>query len=559
MKKTLLVFSEELKESSATDKTKYVIGDDTNKVTKATYSWDATTGKATVILDLTTPLTTAAAVNVKAVNLAGVEAVDPTTPSTLTDNVAPSVKSVVANIVKNDAGDVNDDDTIEITFNDSDLFYGAGTSKVLANDLSHYTIYENGTPLNLDTAKNVAITVTDSMVTFKFNSVAGNGKEVINLKKNATYTVAITGIQDTTGNVMANVTKTATFAANTDDDGPVISSATSIAGEVGVAGITVKYDEAVDEATATDKSNYQIKLGETVLGISGITYAAATKTATLFTSEMLNTQDVYTLSVNNVTDVAGNKITKVENKEVTKGSGVVAAKVPSEAVVKAMIDYKNETITVPNTYQVSVDTGVSSWGAGTGVAVSIKDKLDSDSLSLNVKLPALPNVYKESEATTIALSRAAAAAVTTEVDYVNETITVPATEEYLIDNGTTWTTGTGNSISISTALDGTNGVKVRVKATDSAFASEAKDLTRPTKPVGTTATGAEGKIKNLENTTEYEYSKDGTTVAGTVTSDDFGFVVMPEINTDYYLRVKAISSSSFASEWSASIKSADKI
>lgn len=213
-----LVFDQELDSTAAALASNYTATSNGNPVTvtKATYSFNATTGNATVVLDLAsapaTPVAVALNANIK--NLAGVSvAGNPANATALTDNVAPTVNTVTASI-----NDNAKDDTIVIAFNDSDVLGGSATSK------SNYVVKD---------AQGTVIPAADYTVAFNDNALAGKDTvtltfdqaetdKIYNLQADGTYTVAISGILDNSGNAMTAVTKTATLN-NTYKNGDTVN------------------------------------------------------------------------------------------------------------------------------------------------------------------------------------------------------------------------------------------------------------------------------------------------------------------------------------------------
>lgn len=293
-----LVFGEELDSSAATLASNYTVTSNgtTVAVTKATYSWDASAGKATVVLDLasapSTPVALSLNANVK--NLAGVSvAGNPANVTTLSDNVAPTVKSVVAKAVAGPGNDV-----ITVTFNDSDILPASITS----NDFVVKDAQGNVIPsADYDVAP---VNATPDGATITFNKAGDNA---YNLQNGANYTVTITGVVDTSGNALTSTTNPATWDASTDKTAPTIadSGLTLTTGAAGTGNIKVKFSEDVDATSATNKANYVVKTGSTTLTPSYVTYDAGSKTATVYFAEEL-TNAAYDVTVTNVKDLAGN-------------------------------------------------------------------------------------------------------------------------------------------------------------------------------------------------------------------------------------------------------------
>ena len=196
-----LVFNEEL--TGADVASNYTVSQPSTLVTKAAYSWDGK--KATVVLDLSKPLTGVTAVTpTNVTSLAGAVVTPISAPAQLSDNVAPTVNTVTANINPKAA-----DDNIVIAFNDPDVLAAS------ANNVADYVIK--------DVQGNV-IPSADYHVVLNDNAVSGNDAVTItfdgtadkayNLQANGTYTVSISNILDESGNAMTPVTKTATLANN---------------------------------------------------------------------------------------------------------------------------------------------------------------------------------------------------------------------------------------------------------------------------------------------------------------------------------------------------------
>ncbi|AWI03117.1 hypothetical protein B9W14_00875 [Clostridium drakei] len=311
-----LVFGEELDSSAATLASNYTATSNATPVavTKATYSFDATTGKATVVLDLASapsaPVAVSLNANVK--NLAGVSvAGNPTPVTTLSDNVAPTVKSVVAKAV---AGPIND--VITVTFNDSDILPASITS----NDFVVKDAQGNVIPSADYTVAPVITSPNGATITFD-----KTGDNAYNLLNGANYTVTITGVVDTSGNALASITNTATWDAATDKTAPAIATPSGLAlttGPAGTGNIKVTFNEDVDATTATNKANYVVKTGSTTLTPSYVTYAS--KVATVYFAEALSNAP-YDVTVTNVKDLAGNIQTIANNQTLAAAATAVTA------------------------------------------------------------------------------------------------------------------------------------------------------------------------------------------------------------------------------------------
>jgi len=303
-----LVFNQELDSAAATLATNYTATNNGTAVavTKATYSWNAATSKATVVLDLASapaaPVAVTLNANIK--NLAGVSVAGSPLPATvLTDNVAPSVDTVVAIANPNALNDA-----ITVTFADKDILGASVTaSDIVLQDASgnvipaaDYTVAPSigSSPSGADQA----------IITFGESSPNN-----YNLQNGQNYAVTISGVVDTSGNSIATTTKTAAWDLSTDVLAPGIVSQTVSQGAAGTGTVAVQFSEDVDVATATNKANYVVKSStdgatwSTTLTPTLVTYDASTKTATVYfaqTLDPLNNQ--YQVTVKNVKDLAGN-------------------------------------------------------------------------------------------------------------------------------------------------------------------------------------------------------------------------------------------------------------
>lgn len=308
----VLTFDQELNATEAAKVANYKVG--TNAPTKATYAWDAEKGKATVTLDVATALTDPIDVQIKdtVTNLAG-ETIDGATyttdfttipePATLADSVAPTVDTVVAKAVSGSANDV-----ITVNFKDSDILGDSVTPDDIAVKdaqgnvipASDYTVaFVDGTP---DT-----ITVT----------LNKTGDNAYNLQNGENYAVTITGVVDTSGNALADTTKTVAWAADTDKDAPTIapSGLAVTPGAAGTGKVVVTFNEDVDATTAANKANYAVKTSvdgtdwDTTLTPTFVTYDASSKKATIYFAETLTasaSDNQYQVTVTGVKDLAGN-------------------------------------------------------------------------------------------------------------------------------------------------------------------------------------------------------------------------------------------------------------
>ncbi|AKA70881.1 beta strand repeat-containing protein [Clostridium scatologenes] len=317
----VLTFDQELNATEAGKATNYKVGDVTPA--KATYAWDATTNKATVTLDLNIPLKDAADVFVsnKVTNLAGETikdaAYDPTSnmtkltkPSTIGDSVAPTVDTVVAKAneglggIDGDKNPLPGSDIITVTFKDSDIL----DKSVVANDI--VVKDAQGTVIPAADYEVKFVDGTPDKISIVFDKTGDNA---YNLQNSFNYTVTITGVVDTSGNALAETTKTATWDTNTDTKVPTIAD-NGLALTIGVAGtgnMKVTFSEDVDAASATNKANYVVKTGSTTLTPSYVTYA--NKVATVYFAETLSNA-AYDVTVTNVKDLAGNVQTTGSNQ-----------------------------------------------------------------------------------------------------------------------------------------------------------------------------------------------------------------------------------------------------
>lgn len=453
-----LVFNEEL--TGADVAANYSVAQASTTVTKATYNWDATAGKATVTLDLSKPLTDISDVtltnasgvtNVK--NLAGVSFASPIihAPATVGDTVAPTVKTVVAK-ADPDAGN----DVITVKFNDNDIF---GTS-VVAKDIvvkdaqgtvipaSDYTVVFDGTS-DPDT-----ITVT-------FDKTGDNA---YNLKNGDNYTVTITGVVDLSGNALADTTATATWDPATDTAAPEIAS-DGLALTTGTAGhgnIAVTFNEDVDAATATNKANYAVKTGSTTLTPSYVTYDTASKTATVYFAEEL-TNAAYDVIVTNVKDLAGNVTTgSTQSLDATISDislAGVAIDVAAGNITGTTTDMEyslNSTDGTDGDWTACTDTDTSVSFAEGKVYVRQANKTTNNSLVATVAAPAVaPSVTSDDSANTVS--------------------GIDGTMEFSTDGGSSWTSYDAGAPNLPD-LTGTVTLQVRVKATANELPSEVKSL-----------------------------------------------------------------------------------
>lgn len=115
------------------------------------------------------------------------------------------------------------------------------------------------------------------------------------------YTVTVTGVQDTAGNVIAG-NNTAAFAGTAPPDAtpPTVVSATGVNNTT----IDVVFSEKVDTVTARNTANYAVN---PALAVSAAALQADDKTVRLTTSSQTGGTP-YTVTVTNVKDISGNTI-----------------------------------------------------------------------------------------------------------------------------------------------------------------------------------------------------------------------------------------------------------
>ncbi|MBP7331036.1 MAG: Ig-like domain-containing protein, partial [Firmicutes bacterium] len=313
-----LVFAEELQLAPAQLASNYTVTKDadgtpaTIAVTKATYTWNAETKKATVILDLASApvINVTVALDAKIVNLAGVSVVaNPDKATTLADNVAPSVDTVVAKAVADKENDV-----ITITFKDSDIL------KVSAELASNYVVKD--AQGNVIPSANYEIKFTDGtpdVVTLTFK---GTGDKAYNLQDGQNYSVTVKDVVDTSGNTIAETTKTVTWDAATDKTAPTLGATiTSVTAATNT--ITVTWAEDVDATTAATAANYKVEYSALGTYADTVTYnvifaSYSDKVATLVVSGTLvdpTTPAKLKVTATNVKDLAGNTQTTGTSSE----------------------------------------------------------------------------------------------------------------------------------------------------------------------------------------------------------------------------------------------------
>lgn len=248
-----ITFDEELNAAAAVASNYAVAG---KTVTGAAYTWNATTKKATVVLSLNAALTlpvvvtladTAGVSNIK--NLAGVPfgSLTINAPASLTDQVAPTVDTVIAKAVG--AGD----DTIVITFKDSDIL------DVTATNVANYVFKDGSGTVIPISGTNSVLKVTPpaftdggagaDKVTFTFDTTK------YNLQTTQTYTVTISNIKDTSGNTITAVTVPASWDATGDTTKPTVST---VALETQTNTFTIDFSEAVQQASMETHTNYTL-------------------------------------------------------------------------------------------------------------------------------------------------------------------------------------------------------------------------------------------------------------------------------------------------------------
>lgn len=300
----VLTFDQELVATEAVKVTNYKVG--AVQPTKATYAYDAATGKATVTLDLGTAVTVATNVAIKdaVTNLAG-ETINgatyttnfaPITVATLTDKVAPTVKTVEATTV---TGVQND--TIKVTFNETDTL--KASAELAAN------VVVKDSKGNVVSSDKYSRSLTTDTLTLTFN---GTGDNAYNLQNTDTYVVTLKNVVDTSGNEITETSTAATLAATSD-----ATAATIAVGTLDAVNKTVQvvYNEEVDATTATNKANYVVEysaLGDfsdtVTLSPIFVSLGSDLKTALVSVSGTFTTgaPAKVRVTVKNVKDLAGN-------------------------------------------------------------------------------------------------------------------------------------------------------------------------------------------------------------------------------------------------------------
>ncbi len=125
------------------------------------------------------------------------------------------------------------------------------------------------------------------------------------------YKVTVTGVKDEAGNAIVAPGLSATFAGKAaDTTAPTISSATAAYNSsTGVTTVTVVFNEAVDKATAEDLTNYSFDKGLGYPVKAELSASDVNGKTVILTTNAQTPGTVYTLTVKNVKDLAGNAIT----------------------------------------------------------------------------------------------------------------------------------------------------------------------------------------------------------------------------------------------------------
>jgi len=377
-----LIFDQELKGADAA--ANYKVGAATP--TKVTYTWDAATKKATVLLDLANALTTPQNVTLvqdatittqsAITNLAGVGYVVEgsgnviSAPSALTDLTKPQVATVTGTTTGN-----LDSDTITITFNElvrpADATTAANYTIALADGTSFpaTALKKSGatTPdITYDGAGNVTIKLDNSGTSNdgkKYNLTNGTGK----------VSVTVANVRDLAGNVIDTVTKSGDVAGDTVK--PDFNTATLTSPYT----IDLAFTKAVDPSTVT-KEDFKVTVKgsspEVVIAISSIELSKVDyKTLTITSTTPLDAATQYTVAGSataSVKDLAGNEQTTFTAKD----TSAVTVTAPNAAAVKALAGTNPaDYINIASKANVTVTVGF----AGNATGVVTVTLTDSDS------------------------------------------------------------------------------------------------------------------------------------------------------------------------------------
>ncbi|NEZ47181.1 hypothetical protein FDF74_08155 [Clostridium niameyense] len=242
-----LVFDEQLNPETVV-KGNFTV--DGKSATGVATSWDAKKKEYTVTLQTGADFTSAKAVVIKkeVVDLAGnaiTAGADTTIAAgdvTLKDSVKPTVSKIEAKAVSDGK------DTITVEF-DKDLV--EASAKVLAN----YTLTdEAGKEIDL---KDATIAYANKVATITLpdgSKVAEKKTNEVNLLHGKNYTVTVANVVDTKGNTMNKVTKTVTWAEDSDKEAPTYTVKT----DAGKSTVTLTFNEKID-LSKVDLSTFTIK------------------------------------------------------------------------------------------------------------------------------------------------------------------------------------------------------------------------------------------------------------------------------------------------------------
>lgn len=302
-----LTFAEELVAAQAQNPANWTIkvGGTAVNATKATYAWDATTGKATVVIDLATALTgTPTIETTKVTNLAGKVVTVDTTGAVVADVTKPTVKSVEAYPAETGAGQG----------------VGTGVSYIKAvfsegvqtTTAANYEVKINGVAIATDKPvtdfTKTKTTVDNDTVTLTLNSA-------YQLKQGDVVEVTFKDIDDAKFNTIETVT-----VSDTVDTGDKIApkSTTPITtADASTSVVVVTFNEALD-ATTVSKEDFTVvdQFGNTYI-VNKATAADEVVTLNLATALPADVA-AHTLTVKanantSIADLAGNVTTTFED------------------------------------------------------------------------------------------------------------------------------------------------------------------------------------------------------------------------------------------------------
>lgn len=225
------------------------------------------------------------------------------------DTTAPVIKTGADDgvVLTSIAGKEND--TIAVTFNEA-----SGMDKASAENLANYSLVDLGTdgngttviPLTTDSVSSIAMTgaAPDQLVTMTLKT--------INLQKDHSYKLTVTGVKDIFGNVISTtdnanvktipVTNVANDGVNFVQNDNTFENPTALGSVTGTkTTVTVAFAELVDAATASVASNYRVN-GSIP---STVTYDATANKAT-FEIPVALTGTNFAFEIKGVKDLAGN-------------------------------------------------------------------------------------------------------------------------------------------------------------------------------------------------------------------------------------------------------------